>query len=443
MKSCTIPPKSHTMHGHHVVLACLLVFFPSAASVEDETCLLQLQRGRLDQRGNSHEIAKAEVVVTTLAGSGEKGVEHGGGLDGVGTKATFNAPYGIGISPDGTFALVGEEDGNAVRRINISTAEVVTLAGGNEEGGDVDGPAAVAQFNKPHGVAVAPDGTYALLAESDTNKVRKISLPSGSVSTLAGNGSDGFQDGVGTGALFNSPHDVAISSDGVFALVADTNNGAVRKVEIATGAVTSVDCGYGPIGVAISPDDSFALVADPGSNGVKKLDFSVGACEDFAGGDPLKGAGSADGIGTAAQFDGPFGVAFAPCGKFALVTDHSNQKIRKLTIASREVETLAGTGVQATTHEVNGTKVVEPPLNGVGSKATFNHPAGIDIAPDGTYALVVDYGVHHAPFDIRRVELTTMNPAHKNHPHMRSVSKHTSAIIILVVGFVTSCILWL
>ena len=86
--------------------------------------------------------------------------------------------------------------------------------------GFADATGTSAKFNTPKGVAVAPDGAFALVADMDNHRIRHIVLATKAVTTLAGS-SSGSTDATGTSAKFNYPHGVAVSPDGVFALVAD------------------------------------------------------------------------------------------------------------------------------------------------------------------------------------------------------------------------------
>ena len=113
----------------------------------------------------------------------------------------------------------------------LEEGEVVTVAGTGSSG-LVDG--AGPQFNQPYGVAMSPDGTYALVADYINHVIRKIMIATQVVSTLAGTGSIGLVDGAGDSAQFNYPQGVAMSPDGTYALVGDAQNHAIRAVGTAS-----------------------------------------------------------------------------------------------------------------------------------------------------------------------------------------------------------------
>jgi len=243
-------------------------------------------------------------VVTTFAGSGTAST-----TDGTGTAATFNGP--IGLDTDGTSLYVVEQLGHFVRKIVISTGVVTTLAGG---GGFADGVGLAAKFNQPYAICV--DGGNLYIADSANNRVRKIVISTATVSTLAGSGAVGAVDGTGAGATFSAP--VGITSDGTNLYVGDRNNHKIRKIVIATAAVTTL-AGSGvagsanatgaaatfnqPFQVAVGGTDLF--VNDWGNHMVRKIGLSTGVVSTVAG---SLTAGGTDGTGTAASFTNPWGI---------------------------------------------------------------------------------------------------------------------------------------
>jgi DNA-binding beta-propeller fold protein YncE len=134
----------------------------------------------------------------------------------------------------------------------VTDGDVTTLAGfsaSNDDdpfsfgpsGGSTNGVGSNAQFDSPNGVSISPDGSYALVVDTYNQVIRKIVLSSANVSTLAGlTGSSGSTNGVGSNALFSYPNGVSISSDGSYALVADTVNNLIRKIAISTANVSTL-----------------------------------------------------------------------------------------------------------------------------------------------------------------------------------------------------------
>ena len=335
-------------------------------------------------------------AVTTVAGSGAASFK-----DATGASAQFNNPSCVVVSPDGVFALVGDSSNNRVRKIDLQTQAVTTLAGSGARGSK-DGTGTSAQFKDLKGVAISPDGVFAVVATSDDHRIRHIVVNTRAVTTLAGSGTGGFKDATGASAQFHYPHGVAISPDGAFVLVADFLTRRIRHIVIKTKVVTTLAGSgtsgskdatgaaaqfKGPLGVTVSPDGVFALVADSGNNCIRRIVIKTQAVTTLAGaGDAQAGFKNAN--GGLARFNYPQGVAYSPDGVFALVADKNNQRVRRIDIKTQAVTTLAGDGQE-------GFK------EATGESARFKRPRDVAVSPDGVFALVADTLNHR----IRRVSL--------------------------------------
>ena len=228
---------------------------------------------------SNHKIRKInpDGDVTTLAGSGSSGNAEGNG-----TTATFNGPTGIAVDASGN-VYVGDQGNHKIRMITVN-GDVTTLAGSGSSG-SVDANGIAASFNQPVGVAADALGNV-FVADFISNKIRKIA-PNGDVSTIAGSGIEGSDDGNGSSASFNRPSFISVDSKGII-YASDRDNNNIRMIT-SNGDVTTL--------------------AGSGSTG------------------------SADGNGADASFNQPTGVALDASGN-VYVADQFNNKIRKISGAS-------------------------------------------------------------------------------------------------------------
>ena len=325
-------------------------------------------------------------VVTTFAGT----ATVAGSVDGTGTGARFNQPYGIAVDSSGN-VYVADTYNCTIRKIT-SAGVSTTIAGNPGSYGNRDGTGAAAQFNFPTGVAVDGSGNM-YVADILNDTIRKVT-PAGVVTTLAGvAGLAGFSDGTGAAAEFDYPYDIAVDGGGNV-YVADFYNFTVRKItppNVVTTLAGLPGQGYAdgtgsaaqffyPTGMTLDASGNLYVV-DNSNCTIRKVTPS-GAVSTVAG-TPGR-TGYADGTGAAAQFNYPYGIAMDRSGDM-YVTDLAGQTIRKVT-PSGVVTTFAGTpGVSGT-------------ANGSGSGALFNSPAGIVVDGNGNI-----YVSERMNFDIRKI----------------------------------------
>uniref|UniRef100_A0A0D3ILW1 BTB domain-containing protein n=1 Tax=Emiliania huxleyi (strain CCMP1516) TaxID=280463 RepID=A0A0D3ILW1_EMIH1 len=117
-----------------------------------------------------------------------------------------------------------------MRRVEVATGAVTTIAGSGEDG-DADGVGDTAEFNNPSGLAISPDGDALFVADNGNRKIRRVEVATGEVTTVAGSGTEGSADGMGDAAEFDGPDEVALSPDGSTLLV--NCNGGLRQVCVA------------------------------------------------------------------------------------------------------------------------------------------------------------------------------------------------------------------
>lgn len=179
------------------------------------------------------------------------------------TLARFNQP--IGITTDGINLYVTDFNNSTVRRIEIATKAVYTLAGVSGATGSANGLPKDARFNRPG--RITTDGKYLYVTDFYNRTIRRIEISTGTVTTIAGiAGKLGFDNGtssgIGSAAHFYQPN--GITTDGKNLYVTDSYHNTIRKVVISTGAVTTIplpsDSLHTPIG--LTTDGISLFVAD-------------------------------------------------------------------------------------------------------------------------------------------------------------------------------------
>lgn len=288
-------------------------------------------------------------TVTTVAGTGADGY-----ADGSGAAATFHDPSGIAV--DGTKLYVTDLGNDIMRRIDLSTTSnaVTTWIGKATINGATDGVGTNARLENPAGLALSADGSLLFLAEY-SDKVRKISTATATTSLLAGSSTSGSANGVGAAATFNSPFGLALSPDGSTVYLADGDNHLIRQIVVSTKAVTTLAGTAGspgstdgigtaarfntPRDVAMSSDGSTLYVADKDNHVIRAINLASKAVTTFAG--TSGSSGTSDGMGAAARFNSPFGLAVSTNGNTMYVADNQNHAIRAVVIGQSSPPPLA------------------------------------------------------------------------------------------------------
>jgi sugar lactone lactonase YvrE len=210
----------------------------STAGIEDgpaATAKFFLPNGAaVDKQGNIYVSEEGTSRIRKVTSAGLTSTFAGatpGYLDGVSTAAKFSTPSGIALDAEGT-VYVADQFNNCIRK--ITPAGVVTTLAGSVTAGIADGTGAAAQFQRPVGVVVDEAGNV-FVADLFNHRIRKITSD-GVVTTIAGS-TPGFADGTGTAAKFLYPAGLALDKEGNL-FVADSENNRIRKITKA-GVVTT------------------------------------------------------------------------------------------------------------------------------------------------------------------------------------------------------------
>lgn len=291
-------------------------------------------------------ISLQSLKVRTLAG--KAGVS--GALNDFGGNARFNAPSGIFVHDEDIY--VADSQNHLIRSINRISAEVETLAGLALSSGSMDGISTLARFNNPSALLGDSDFLSSLyVLDTYNHMIRKLNLSTLEVTTLLGSKEDyGSNQGAHVGSSFNTPQ--AITTDGSFLFVADTNNSTIRRINILTQAVETLAGKAGqsasvdatgtealfmmPSG--ITSDGENLYVSDFAASTVRKIVMSTKVVTTIAG---LAGnSGAVDGVGSAARFNQPSAVLVH--GDILYLSDKASHSIRKIVLSSGQVTTLTG-----------------------------------------------------------------------------------------------------
>ncbi|HEX4957270.1 MAG TPA: IPT/TIG domain-containing protein [Lacibacter sp.] len=306
------------------------------------------------------------AVVSTIAGNGNRGSNNG-----IGADATFNYPTGIVIDRQGNL-FVADSYNLTIRKIS-SNGSVSTFVGKTGSSGYVDGFYENARFDLIQGLAIdADDNIYA--SDIFNIRIRKIT-PNGFVSTIAGNGTFGSDDGPALQASFKQTYGIAVDNSSNDIYIVDIVGNKIRKLS-SSGIVTSF-AGTGtwgfldgnassamfnqPNGIAVKGSGNLIIV-DQGNSRIREI--KNGIVSTFAG----NGLGGlVDGSSTTARFLSPAHAVVDQAGN-VFVTDVGNHAIRKISPGG-DVTTIAG-GFRGS-------------FDGIGLGASFNAPYGITIDKHG------------------------------------------------------------
>jgi predicted Zn-dependent peptidase/DNA-binding beta-propeller fold protein YncE len=324
-------------------------------------------------------------IITTLAGSGESGVTP----DGVPAReARFLRIARLAVDREGN-VYVADSPAQRIYVIEAKTGLIRTFAGTGEEGSSGDGgPANRARVSYPEGVMVDPHGRL-VWCDVGTHRVRRADLATGIITTVAGTGEKGFagDGGRAIGARLWSPGRLASDPAGNL-YVADIGNGRVRRIDAETGIITTV-AGSGDLGDGQPARDSILTVpgdvahapgrlyvADYGNRRVRRIDLATGRIETVAGG----GKGWGEGIAAVeAELLLPEGIAL-DAQENLYVADNIGSRVYKVERATGRLFTVAGNGVPGYSGD-----------GGPAAAAQLAVPGSVAVAPDGT-VFIGDFG---------------------------------------------------
>lgn len=294
-------------------------------------------------------------AITTVAGGGAADIGDGG----LATDATFST-HPMRVMADGLANLyVSDAHQNKVRRIDATTGGITTVAGNGAESFSGDGgPAAAAGLSVPHGARFDRHGNL-FIADTRNHRVRCVDGDTGSITTVAGTGREGYSGDDIPAVKADLAAPLAVDLDAADNLyIVDTDNDRIRRVDAATGHISTV-AGIGEIGplidgvsarearfgrlrdVVVAADGSL-LICDGNNSVVCRLDLATGILR-FVAGTGSGGFSGDGGAATDAELRMPYSIAL-DAAQNLFIKDSENRRIRRVDASTRTIATIAGNG---------------------------------------------------------------------------------------------------
>jgi len=327
-----------------------------------------------------------DQAIRTVAGTGTAG---DGGDGGPAARARLNMPFDVALDVQGNI-YISDTFNHRVRRIERKSGTITAVAGNGSAGFSGDGGLATkAQLNEPYGIVLGASGNL-FVADRLNRRVRRVDGRTGIITTIAGNGTKTARGdgGPAIAAGLVEPNGVALDRSGQNLFIADVGGNRVRKVDLATGRIsTFAGTGrarhdgdgrpaagasiWGARAVDLGPDGSVYILEREG-NTLRVVNPSTGVITTIAG-TGAKGYSGDGGPARLATFNGPKEIAVDAKGNIWVV-DTENHAIRFIDATTQEVRTVAGRG--------------QPGSGGDGGPATsagLDRPHGVAVGPDGLF----------------------------------------------------------
>ena len=336
--------------------------------------------------GNTTRSIQVQIAgggISTYAGTGTSGYTGDGAAA---TSANLNNPEGVAVASNGD-VYITDTDNHVVRKVAFATGVITTVAGNGSPGVTGDGGAATsARLKSPEDVFVTSTAFY--IADTGNHEIRKVTLATGIITTVAGNGSPGSSGDLGaaTSARLNSPRGIAVAGNGDI-YIGDRSNNKVRKVTALTGIITTY-AGTGTAGY--SGDGGLATlarldrlqgihlasngdlyIADANNSAIRKVSSLTGLITTFAGTGTAGFTGDG-GAATAARLNAPEAVHLNTAGDL-YIADTGNNRIRMVNGAGI-ITTVAGNGTVGSAGD-----------GGLATAAQLDTPRGLGISSTGVY----------------------------------------------------------
>jgi len=332
---------------------------PASRARLESACGIALDSRRnvfiADRRGN--RVFRVDVLsgrMRVVAGTGERGF---GGDGGPATDAKLAVPEGVAFDANDNL-YIADRSNSRVRRLDAKSGVITTVAGNGEAGYSGDGgKATLASLTYPYGLALDEDGSI-YIADTDNLCIRRVDARTGIITTVAGNGRQGFtgDGGPAVEAALYRPHVLTLGAHGEL-IIGDSFNQRIRRVDPGTGVITTI-AGNGEEGTggngeramdtrftyfgALVVDSSGNLLLTGGDHKIRAIDLRIGVVTTLAG-TGEKGFSGDGGYAHKALINGPYGLAVDENDN-VYFADGQNRRIRRIDAKTDVITTVAGDG---------------------------------------------------------------------------------------------------
>ena len=305
------------------------------------------------------KVSGSSETISTVAGDGTGAYSGDGGLA---IDASLQKPHDVCVykTPAPRYLHISDPCNYQIRKVDLNDGFLTKVAGTFWFGYNGDYiPATIARLNYPFGVHVGPAGNV-YIADTYNHRIRRVDRSTGIITTVAGIGVKGFSGdgGPATNANLKYPFSVYLDTYGNI-YIADTYNYRIRKVESATGIITTI-AGDGhhrffgdggpatsasldmPYDVAVD-NEGHIFIADTNNEVIRKVDATTGIIDTVAGQGNSAGYWGDGGPATNARLNGPTGVCVDSAGNIC-ISDSSNNVVRVVDGTTQIITTIAGNG---------------------------------------------------------------------------------------------------
>ena len=286
------------------------------------------------------------------------------------------SPVGMDLDLTRKLIYFADTENNRVRVITKSTGIISTVAGNGAARYTGDkGPATLATLYYPFDVALDVQSGALYIADSGNSAIRKVNISSGIITTVAGTGTAGYggDGGPATLAKLNSPYGVAFYSSSRTLYISDNGNCVIRSLAVDSGLISELVsigyCGgsgyYGSTssdygGIAVSPSTGNVYFTVTTENSVQMVNVSTKTVYPVAGSGFSSGYSGDGGLGIKALLNNPLSVAVHATTGDIYIADSGNNVIRMVTQSTGIITTVAGTGTSG--YSGDGVKATESDL---------------------------------------------------------------------------------